>query len=47
MYMLQHLFNNWFTALDIEKLCAGAVLVAVVIFALISLWMKLIGEGDD
>lgn len=47
MYMLQHLFNNWFTALDIEKLCAGAVVMAIVIFILISLWMRLIGEGDD
>jgi len=47
MYMLQHLFNNWFTALDIEKLSAGAVVMAIVIFILISLWMRLIGEGDD
>ena len=47
MYMLQHLFNNWFTALDIEKLCAGAVVMAVVIFVLINLWMRLIGEGEN
>jgi multiple sugar transport system permease protein len=47
MYMLQHLFNNWFTALDIEKLAAGAVLMSLVIFALISVWMKLIGEGES
>ena len=47
MYMLQHLFNNWFTALDMEKLSAGAVVTAIVIFILINLWMKLIGEGED
>jgi multiple sugar transport system permease protein len=47
MYMLQHLFNNWFTALDIEKLCAGAVVTAIVIFLLISAWMKLVGEGEN
>jgi len=47
MYMLQHLFNNWFTALDIEKLSAGAVVTAFVIFALIFVWMKLIGEGEN
>ena len=46
MYMLQHLFNNWFTALDIEKLCAGAVVMALVIFLLISVWMRLMGEGE-
>jgi multiple sugar transport system permease protein len=45
MYMLQHIFNNWFTALDIEKLSAGAVMTAIVIFILISVWMRLIGEG--
>jgi multiple sugar transport system permease protein len=47
MYMLQHLFNNWFTALDIEKLSAGAVVTAFVIFLLIYAWMKLLGEGES
>ena len=46
MYMLQHLFNNWFTALDIEKLSAGAVLMALVIFTLILILKRLWGEGD-
>ena len=46
MYMLQHLFNNWFTALDIDKLSAGATVMALVIFLLISVWMRLIGEGE-
>ena len=45
MYMLQHLFNNWFTALDMEKLSAGAAVTAFVIFMLIFVWMRLIGEG--
>lgn len=27
IYMLQHLFNNWFVALDIQKMSAGAVMV--------------------
>ena len=37
IYMLQHLFNNWFLALDIQKMCAAAVLLAVafVLFLLI------------
>lgn len=29
IYMLQHLFNNWFTKLDIQKMSAAAVLLAV------------------
>lgn len=44
MYMLQHLFNNWFAALDMEKLCAGAVMTALVIFALILMLKKVLGE---
>lgn len=44
MYMLQHLFNNWFTAMDMEKLCAGAVMMAIVIFGLILLLQKAWGE---
>ncbi len=31
IYMLQHLFNNWFTKLDIQKMSAAAVMLAVVI----------------
>lgn len=46
MYMLQHLFNNWFTSLDIEKLCAGAVLTAVVIFILILVFQKTWDKDD-
>lgn len=44
MYMLQHLFNNWFAALDMEKLCAGAVMMASVIFILILMLKKVLGE---
>ena len=46
MYMLQHLFNNWFTALDIQKLCAAAVLVALFILALVLLLQKLWGNEE-
>lgn len=30
IYMLQHVFNNWFLRLDIQKMTAAAVLTAVV-----------------
>ena len=35
IYMLQHLFNNWFTKLDIQKMTAAAVMLAAVISLLL------------
>jgi len=35
IFMLQHLFNNWFAALDVEKMCAGASVLAALIFLVI------------
>lgn len=46
MYMLQHLFNNWFTSLDIDKLSAAATVVAIIIFVLIIGLQKAWG-GDE
>lgn len=40
MYLLQHLFNNWFRDLSIDKMSAGAVLLSVVIFLLVFLMQK-------
>ena len=37
MYLLQHLFNNWFREMDFDKLAAAAVLMVFVIFGLISM----------
>ena len=48
IYMLQHLFNNWFVSLDVDKMTAGAVLMAVVVLILILLlqatWGKDVSE---
>ncbi len=41
IYMLQHLFNNWFTSLDIQKMSAAAVMVAMVIIAVILILQRL------
>ena len=30
IYMLQHLFNNWFVSLDIQKMTAAAVMLVIV-----------------
>ena len=35
IYLLQHLFNNWFRDLAVNKLAAGAVLMGLVLFVLI------------
>lgn len=45
MYMLQHLFNNWFVALDIEKLCAGAVIMSITTSVLIIVFKNSIEGG--
>ena len=47
IYMLQHLFNNWFTRLDIDKMCAGAVLMALVVMALIGFLQMIWGRGES
>lgn len=41
MYLLQHLFNNWFTDLSVDKMAAGSVLLALVITVLVLLLQKL------
>lgn len=44
MYMLQHLFNNWFASLDMDKLCAGAVMTAGAIFMLVLMLKRVLEE---
>ncbi len=46
IYMLQHLFNNWFLQLDTDKLCAGAVLLALAAAGAAALLQGLLGRGD-
>lgn len=43
MYMMQHIFNNWFTSLDVQKMSAGAVLMAAVVFGLSAI-LRRVGE---
>ncbi len=37
MYLLQHLYNNWFRELAFDKIAAGSVLTSAVVFGLILL----------
>ena len=46
MYLLQHLFNNWFTKMDFDKMAAAAVCMGLLLFAAIMLLQKLWDEGD-
>lgn len=39
VYLLQHLFNNWFLALDLGRITAAAVMMTVVVTAGI-MWLK-------
>ncbi len=45
MYLLQHLFNNWFTNLEIDKMSAAAVILAV-FFAVCSLVLQRLWEKE-
>lgn len=47
MYMVQHVFNNWFREMDVGKMAAGSILNTVVIMLLIVLLQKRWGEIDD
>lgn len=47
MYLLQHLFNNWFVNLELDKMAAAAVCVGAVLFAVILLLQKLWGVEED
>ena len=46
MYLLQHMFNNWFVYLELDKMVAAAVSIGVVLLAVILLLEKLWEEGD-
>lgn len=40
MYLLQHLYNNWFRELDFDKIAAGSVMTSAVVFVLIALLQR-------
>lgn len=40
IYMIQHLFNNWFQDLALDKMTAGAVLLSILLILLIFLLQK-------
>lgn len=40
MYMVQHLFNNWFRELALDKMAAGSFLISIVLMVLIFILKK-------
>ena len=46
IYLLQHLFNNWFQNLDISRLCAAAVMLSAVLLVIILLLQRFLREPE-
>ncbi len=46
IYLLQHLFNNWFQNLDISRLCAAATLLCAVLLIFILIIQRFFHEVD-
>ena len=42
----QHLFNNWFRDLSVNKLAAGAIVTGIVLFILIMIFQKLFDREE-
>ena len=45
IYLLQHLFNNWFFSLDLGRLTAGAVIMAMVMLIVILILQRFLERG--
>lgn len=46
IYLLQHVFNNWFRDLSVDKMAAGSCLLSAVILALVVLLQKSWGKEE-
>lgn len=46
IYLLQHLFNNWFVNMEFDKMAAAAVCVGIVLFGAIMLLQRLWDKTD-
>lgn len=47
IYLLQHLFKNWFSSLDLGRLSAAAVVVALALLLVILPFLKMLREGSE
>lgn len=46
IYLLQHVFNNWFRDLSVDKMAAGSCLLAVIILGLVFLLQRSWGKEE-
>lgn len=46
MYLLQHLYNNWFRELDFDKIAAASVMTSAVVFILIG-FLRKAWDGEE
>jgi multiple sugar transport system permease protein len=46
IYMLQHLFNNWFISLDIQKMTAAAVLFITLFILPVLIFGRFLKDGE-
>lgn len=46
IYLLQHLFNNWFLNLDIDKMCSAAAMMASVVLLAIQIFRRVLREDS-
>lgn len=46
MYLLQHLYNNWFRELDFDKIAAASVMTSAVVFVLIG-FLRKAWDGEE
>lgn len=46
IYLLQHLFNNWFRELDVSRLCAAATLLCVVLLAVVLVLQRFLRKSE-
>ena len=46
MYLLQHLYSNWFRELDFDKIAAASVMTSAVVFILIG-FLRKAWDGDE
>lgn len=46
IYLLQHVFNNWYTNLELDKMAAGAVLTSIVLGSIAMLLQKIWNQKE-
>lgn len=47
IYMLQHLFNNWYRNLDVQKMCTAAVFLVAILFIVIAVLQRLNEKAEE